>query len=161
MALLAVMSTAMAEDNNRIEVDIPGIRTPAPEFTLTLKGKSVSLTEFTGKIVILNFWSLECRPCLAEMDSLDELSKRFHDKGLRVLAISIGDDPERVNQFSIDNHYSMIFLVDNARELRRKYKVNAVPITYVIGRDAKFLARFVGARDWSHPDIYNFIESLL
>ncbi len=70
----------------------------APDFSLTTEnGRTVSLNNFGGKVLLLNFWASWCPPCVEETPSLSELAREFGPKGLVVLAVSVDDKPEGVS----------------------------------------------------------------
>lgn len=108
----------------------------APELTsLDLNDKPVKLSDFKGKVVVLRFWSHGCLGCVAEMPAMDDLSKRYKDRGLVVLAVNVADPKEKVEQFVRDRHISYPVVLDPAHIAASKYRVSAVPTTFLIDRN--------------------------
>lgn len=140
--------------------DSPGVRQNAPEFVVSDSGRTFFLSEYKGKVVLLNFWSLECKPCIDEMDSLDILSRRFYDQGLRVIAIS-SDPRNKLKQYVGKHDYHFVIMHDENIKIRRLYEVKGLPTTYIIGRDGKFIARIIGSRDWGSDQIINYFSKRL
>jgi len=117
---------------------------PAPDFTLTdLNGNRVSLSQFVGKPVVINFWATWCPPCRAEIPHLIEAYER--EQGQVVfLAISV-DEPERiVRDFVEEQGMPFIILLDDGGKVASTYRVNSIPVTFFISRDGEITARYVG-----------------
>jgi len=139
---------------NETVLDKPGIRMLAPEFRLEdIKGSTnkkafVNLSSLKGKFILLNFWSLDCLPCLKEMKSLDQLARKYHFLGLRVVTVSVNGTKEQIRDYYLKNNWSFTMLIDNQRKVRRLYEVDVIPLSYLIGKDGRFIARLRGSRDW-------------
>ena len=117
---------------------------PAPDFTLTdLNGNRVSLSQFVGKPVVINFWATWCPPCRAEIPHLIEAYER--EQGQVVfLAISV-DEPERiVRDFVEEQGMPFTILLDDGGKVASTYRVNSIPVTFFISREGEITARYVG-----------------
>ncbi len=138
----------------------------APNFTLKdMKGGTVSLDALRGKVVVLNFWSKTCGPCLEEMPSLAELAQVVHDRSdVAVLAVSIDDGPEDVAptlQTVLRGPPPFTVLFDpDAKVVTSEYGTHLFPETWLIDKKGVIRARFDGAREWNNPLVVNFIDSL-
>jgi len=141
-------------------VDRPKVRLDAPDFSVRDFHKNHSLSEYKGSIVLLNFWSTECKPCIDEMESLDTLSRRFYDLGLRVIAIS-ADPKDKLKLFAEKHDYHFKILHDKDAKIRQMYEVMGLPTSYIIARDGKFLGRVIGSRNWRHEQIIHFFSQNL
>jgi len=128
------------------------VGTPAPNFTLPGRnGESISLFQFRGKVVVLDFWATWCGPCMQALPEVNRLARTYRRRGVVVLAIDVGDTKNAFKQWLSQNSAldSLIYLFD-ADSMRgggidaRLYKVDALPTTFVIGRDGKIAASFVG-----------------
>ncbi|MER3468893.1 MAG: TlpA family protein disulfide reductase [Thermoflexus sp.] len=127
------------------EAPRPGYRALA--FTLpALDGGTVSLTQFRGRAVILNFWATWCPPCRAEMPALQRVYARYADRGLVVLGLNAtaSDDPAAVRAFQ--QRYGLTFpiLLDESGTVNRTYGVAALPTTFFIGPDGQIREIVVG-----------------
>jgi len=142
--------------NAQDDFDKPKVRLDAPAFTAHDSEGVISLNQYMGKPVILNFWSLECRPCIEEMQSLDTLSRHFDENKLKIIAIS-SDSNNRLKQYIKKHQHHFRILHDKNAVIRNMYEVKALPTTYIIGRDGKFLARIIGARDWMDQSIFKIL----
>lgn len=113
---------------------------PAPGFELTgLDGKIYSLKNLRGKIVILNFWFIACKPCVNEMPVLNSIKKKYDPKKVVFLALSL-DSKAAVNAF-LQNHQFNYVMLPDAAPVHQKYHLNAYPTSIVI--DARGIISFV------------------
>ena len=118
----------------------------APDFQLqNLDGQSVSLSDFIGKPVLINFWATWCPPCRAEMPHLQEISDEWSDKGLVLLAVNVGDSPSKVEKFMQDNNLSLPVLLDPKETIVQKYYIRALPTTFFIDTEGVVQSKIVGA----------------
>jgi cytochrome c biogenesis protein CcmG/thiol:disulfide interchange protein DsbE len=135
----------------------------APDFTLpTLKGDTLTLSDFGGRVVVLNFWATWCGPCVKEMPTLERLADRLADRGLSVLAVSLDmGDPKRVADFVRGYGWRLPVLLDPLAQVGDAYAIRAMPTTYVIGPDGNIRGRSFGAQEWDTPAAVALMESLL
>jgi peroxiredoxin len=134
----------------------------APDFTLDdICGKKVTLSQFKGKVIILNFWSIWCGPCLAEIPSLNKLYLEFKDKGLVVLAIA--EDPAEKPVRSYIKEKGLVFpvLMDKERKVYFKYSLYGIPVSFLIDKKGFIVEKFIGERDWNSTQMKGKISSLL
>jgi cytochrome c biogenesis protein CcmG, thiol:disulfide interchange protein DsbE len=134
----------------------------APDFTLpTIDGKQVSLREYRGKVVFLNFWATWCIPCREEMPGLERLHQTYQSQGLAIISIDLKESAEQVKAFLQQHGLSFPALLDQSGSVFRDYLVAGMPTTYLIGRDGMLLARGVGGRDWLRAEGQEFIKELI
>jgi peroxiredoxin len=132
------------------ETPSPLVGKPAPPFTLKgVKGSTVSLASYKGKVVLLDFWATWCRPCRIEMPRVEALHKEFKAKGLVVFGVNFAEDPATVKGFLAQNPYTMPILLDTKGEAGQLYEADAIPTLVVIGKDGKISAYFRGVREES------------
>lgn len=118
----------------------------APDFTLTdLDGKKVSLSDFRGQYVYLNFWASWCSPCKGEMPDIEKMHKEFKEEGLVVLAVDMGEGKAEVEEFIKSSGYTFRVLLDPDQSAAEKYGVTAIPASYFIDRDGNIAEKKVGA----------------
>ena len=136
----------------------PRIGSPAPDFTITDAGQTVSLSQFRGKPVVLNFWATWCPPCVEEMPSLVQLHKELGDQ-VTILAVSEDDDDKAYQQFIHDHNIDLLTVRDTKRnnELYGSFKF---PETYIIDRQGKIVRKFIGSADWTSPEIVQYLGKL-
>ncbi len=131
---------------------------PAPDFTVSDGSTSVHLADYRGKVVLLNFWWSQCGPCIEELPSLLQL---HHDKpDLAVLAVSIDEDPDAYFSFILRRHVDLITVRDPTQSAAKLFHTDMWPETYVIDRRGHIRRKFVGAQDWSSPEVRAFLKTL-
>lgn len=113
-----------------------------------MDGVSVRLSEYEGKVLLLDFWATWCKPCVKIMPRLDALHREHAENGLEVLGISIDEDPETVKDFLEKKNVDYRIAVDDAENPTWSgWSVKAVPTTFLIDRDGNIVARWVGEPD--------------
>lgn len=134
----------------------------APDFTLSsVDGTQVSLQQYKGKVIFLNFWATWCIPCREEMPALEKLHHAYREQDLVVLAIDLKESAEQVKAFFQQHALSFPSVIDANGSVFRAYSVTGMPTTYLIGRDGAILARGIGGRDWTRPEAHELIRELL
>src|SRR5947207_6305326 len=120
----------------------------APDFTLqTLDGKTVHLSDFRGKGVLLNFWATWCQPCKIEMPWFAELQKQYGPQGLQILGVAMDDaSPEESEKFAHDLGVNYPILLGNEAVGDAYGGVQFLPATFYIGRDGKVLDKVFGLK---------------
>ena len=136
---------------------------PAPGFTLnTLNGRKVSLKDFKGKVVFLNFWATWCPPCVAEMPAMDVLHKKFKDKGLFVIAVNSEESVNKVSKFIKKRNYTFLVLLDEDGSVANdSYRAIGFPTTYLIDKLGNVVGKAEGARDWDSRESVKLLEEIL
>jgi peroxiredoxin len=135
---------------------------PAPDFTLKdLQGNAVTLSEFKGKVVFLNFWATWCPPCRVEMPSMERLYEVYGDRGFVMLAVNVEQAAEPVLAFLKENPHAFPILLDPDARVQRLYGVYRFPETFLIDQDGTVVEHYLGARDWSSVDFLAKIKSML
>lgn len=138
-------------------------RVPAPDFALPdTSGKTVRLSDFSGKVVLLNFWATWCRECVEELPELESLHAKYKDKGLAVIAIAIDRKAETVADYLLKNPLFFTVLADSRGEVFIKsYTVFGVPATFLIARDGSIADRLVGRQPMTSGSFTRRIENLI
>ncbi len=123
--------------------------TIAPDFTLKdLQGNPVKLSDFRGKVVLLNFWATWCPPCRYEMPFVESVYQEQAAKGFVVLAVSIDDDPAAVPQFVKEFGLTFPVVIDTPdKRVSNLYRLYPIPTSYFIDRDGVIRDVHVGAMD--------------
>ena len=119
---------------------------PAPDFRLeNLDGQSISLSDFRGKPILLNFWATWCPPCVAEMPYLQQVYEEWSGKGLVVLAVNIGENPTEVKRFLQAHDLSLPVLLDTEENTAEKYNITGIPASFFIDSDGIIQQKIIGA----------------
>ena len=138
----------------------PRIGKAAPDFVVQDAERRVTLSQFKGQVVVLNFWASWCPPCVAETPSLVRMQQKLKDKGVVVVAISADEDDGAYHRFI--NKYGMDFVTvrDPSAKIQHMYGTIQIPETYIIDRDGVLRRKFANAFDWSTPEVTDFLSKL-
>ncbi len=131
---------------------------PAPDFTVADGTTSVHLASYRGQVVLVNFWATWCGPCIVELPSLLQL---HHDQpNLAILAVSVDEDPDAYSRFLVRRHVDLTTVRDPGETAAKLFHTDMWPETYVIDRKGIIRRKFIGAQDWSSPEIREFLKNL-
>ena len=137
-------------------------REPAPDFRLPdLAGKSVTLSDYRGKVVFLNFWATWCGPCRFEAPSLQRLYERMAGEDFEILAVSLDDRKEVIRSFAVQYDLHFPILWDQDQKVSRLYGVTGVPFSVLIDRRGQIVFTIFGAREWDSNLWIESIENVL
>jgi len=122
----------------------------APDFSLPeLNGQSLQLSNYRGKVVLLDVWATWCTPCREETPHLVELQDKYRGQGLQIIGVSMDDSPEPVRDFYQRFHMNYPVGMGNAMIGELYGGVLGLPIAFLIGRDGRIEAKHIGATDLS------------
>jgi peroxiredoxin len=137
---------------------------PAPDFSLSdLNDKPYRLSDFRGKVVLLNFWATWCKPCREEMPSMEVLYKNFEKDGLVILAVSIDrvTTTKDIPPFIKGMNLTFPVLIDSWGQTDKPYKRMGVPETFIIDQQGVIREIVIGPRDRTRLDSRPVITQLL
>ena len=137
----------------------PRIGSEAPDFTVTDNNRTVTLSQFKGKPVVLNFWATWCPPCVEEMPSLVQLQERTRDK-VTVIAVSLDVDDSAFQRFLKDHKLNMVTVRDADQKSNSLYGTYKFPETYIIDSKGIIRRKFVGPVNWNDPQIEQYLRDL-
>ncbi len=138
----------------------PRIGEAAPDFTVQDSERKVTLSQLKGQVVVLNFWATWCPPCIEEMPSLLDMQRKMKDKGVTVLAVSIDDDAGAYHKFLIDHRVDLLTVRDDRHASNALYGTFKFPESYIIDRNGVMRRKFIGAVDWTQPEVVEFLGKL-
>lgn len=135
----------------------------APDFSLTNQaGKAVTLGDYRGKVVLINFWATWCSPCVSEMASLDRLYQKYKDKNFDLLAISVDEGGwDEVGAFLKNHPVTFPIVIDGDYKVADLYGTYRVPETYLINAEGKIVDKILGAQEWDSPEMLSLIEKAI
>lgn len=136
------------------------IGSAAPDFTVHDSEKTVTLSQFKGQVVVLNFWATWCPPCVEEVPSLVQMQQRMKAKGVTVVAVSIDEDESAYRQFVKDHGMNLLTVRDPEQKTSKLYGTAGWPETYVIDRSGVTRRKFIGPVDWTEPDVIEYLGKL-
>lgn len=159
LAAALYAGTVYAEKTQPLHA-VPG--TPmAPDFTLKdTNGKLYKLTDYRGKVVIVNFWTTWCPPCRFELPSMERAYQQFKAEDVEILAINVGEDADTIFTFTVDYPVTFPLLMDLDSRVINDYPVIGLPTTYVIDTRGRLVYRAIGTREWDDPDLVRKVMAL-
>ena len=138
----------------------------ADDFALTIDGKPQRLSDYRGKVVVLNFWASWCPPCVEEAPALNRLQRHIEPLGGTILGVSIDEDPAAYQKFLKD--FEIVFptwrdpnVQDNKSKIALGYGTSLIPETYVIDRHGKIARKLVSAQQWDSPEMLAYFDAIL
>lgn len=124
----------------------PQVGEPAPDFEFQdSKEQTTYLSDFSGEVVLVNFWATWCGPCTYEMPFIQQVYDEWMGTGLVVLAINIGESADTVTSFVEEHGFSFPVLLNTNREVAERYSIEYIPTTFFIDEDGIIQYIEVGA----------------
>lgn len=143
----------------------PAIGKAAPLFEIrTLEGNNLSLSDFRGKVVLIEFWATWCPPCKASIPEIEALKKKFNDNDLVVLGINLdegSDIKDRVAAFKEAYRITYPIGLDSEGKVSSKYRVSSIPMIYLLDRDLRVARIYTGYTPGMGEKIAKEIKALL
>jgi peroxiredoxin len=155
---VAAFAFALHEFNRRSAAS-PGARITsvehslAPDFSLPqLSGEKLTLSDYRGKVVLLDFWATWCDPCREEVRQFVELQNKYRDQGFQMIGVSMDDSPEPVRDFYQQFKMNYPVVMGNAKTGELYGGVLGLPIAFLVGSDGRIYSKHTGAIDISSLD---------
>ncbi|NQV84209.1 MAG: TlpA family protein disulfide reductase [Rhodospirillales bacterium] len=134
---------------------------PAPDFALeNLDGDIVKISDFRGKVVIVNFWATWCPPCRFEIPSMQRAWNIVSKEGIVMLAIHVGGNPDRVMQFAADFDVDFPVLMDQKSDVIKQWPVRGLPTTVIVDPKGSMVLQAIGSREWDDKALLDQIRAL-
>ncbi len=136
------------------------IGSAAPDFSFDLNGKPARLSEFRGKVVVLNFWATWCAPCIEETPALNRMHQQIASSGGMVLGVSIDEDEAQYRKFLADQQITFPTFRDPSKNIATSYDTFGWPETYIIDRNGKIARKIIGPQVWDSPEMIAYLKRL-
>ncbi len=134
----------------------------APEFTITAdNGRTMTVSNFGGRLLVLNFWATWCQPCVEEVPSLDQFAKAMAGSGVVVLGVSVDKDPKVYRAFLDRTHVSFTTARDPEAKISADYGTFKYPESYIIDSKGKVVQKIIGAANWTDGSMVEAVKSFL
>jgi thiol-disulfide isomerase/thioredoxin len=134
----------------------------APGFDLPLlAGGRLALDSRQGKVTLVNFWATWCKPCEEEMPAMDRLHGMLRHEGFELLAIAVDENRADVAEFQARLGVSFPILLDPKQAISRQYQTTGFPESLLLDRQGRIVERYVGPREWDHPQYVERIRRLM
>ena len=123
--------------------------------------KPFKLSQWSEKILVINFWATWCPPCREEMPSLHRLAKRWLERGLVVITVAVADDKQRVTNYLEGIGMPFAVIHDQDQTINQQWDAYAVPTTLILDAHHRIRLRGLGAIDWDDPAIDQQLKAAL
>jgi len=141
-------------------VELPG-RVQAPDFDLPdLAGVTHRLSDYRGRAVLVSFWAVWCAPCRRELPALAVLRAKLRGTRTALLAVNLGDAPERIAAFLADHPAPGLPILLGGKAIAHDWHVQALPVAYAVDGDGILRLGALGERDWNSPDVTRQLRAL-
>lgn len=150
-------------ENSSDKIAIENPQTPTKQKSIDFKlkdlnGKEVSLNDFKGKNVLLNFWATWCPPCKAEMPDIEKFYQENKNSDLVILAVNLGEDKQTVKSFIDKNKYNFDILLDSNQDVATKYNIVSIPTSFFIDKEGNIVSKKIGAM--TIEEMKSYVNSL-
>ncbi len=129
----------------------------------TIDKEIAKLSDYKGKVIILNLWATWCVPCGMEMPSMEKLHKRFAENDFVMIALNVENNitKDKITKYLNKHNYTFMVAHDTFYEGQQNYFTGSTPITYIIGKDFNIKGRVLGTVDWYSQPAISLIEELI
>ena len=143
---------------------LPDEPKPAPAVSFVdASGATKSLSDYKGKVTAVHFWATWCAPCRSELPTVNAMAESLAGNNIAILPLSVDrDGPEVVSTFYQENDIDALPLfVDDGLKAFRAFKLAGIPATVFVDEDGNEIARVLGDRDWSKPEVTELVRKLV
>ena len=140
---------------------VPHIPPPVDINLMDINGQQVTLSDFKGKIVFLNFWTTWCPECRIEMPSMEKLHGRFKEQGFAMIAVNLQEPALRVKDFLKKYPLTFTILLDSKGKIGPQFGIRAVPTTFIIDKNGGIIGKALGSRHWYSKESMSLFEHLI
>jgi peroxiredoxin len=159
------MSTRIAALAAALAITLPalaGTNAPAPAFTLASNGgKAVSLAQYQGQVVMINFWASWCGPCRQEMPLLESIYKKYNKLGFTMIGVNVEPDSKAADDWLKATPVSFPILYDKDSKVSKLYDVQGMPSTVIIDRTGKLRVLHRGYKPGDENEYLDSIRALI
>jgi thiol-disulfide isomerase/thioredoxin len=135
---------------------------PAPQFTLAARGgRDVSLAQYHGQVVMINFWASWCGPCRQEMPLLESIYKKYKGAGFTLLGVNVEPDSKAADEWLKQTPVSFPILYDRDSKVSKLYDVAGMPSTAIIDRSGKLRMLHRGYKPGDENEYLDSIRALI
>lgn len=142
-------------------IKVPPTNDPVRVNLKDIKGKNISLSDFKGKIVFLNFWTTWCPTCRIEMPSMEKLHQKFKNKDFAMVTVNLRESASKVKAFFKKFKLTFTALLDSTGEVGASFGIRAIPTTYILDKTGRIIGRVNGPREWDSKAAIALFENLM
>lgn len=138
----------------------PHVGAAAKDFSVQDSDHQISLNQFRGQVVVVNFWATWCPPCNQELPSIMDMQNRMRSHGVVVLGVSIDVDGDAYHRFLKERSVNFVTVRDPEQKVANMYGTSGWPESYIIDRQGVLRRKVVGPINWDSPEVMQFLSKL-
>jgi thiol-disulfide isomerase/thioredoxin len=142
-------------------IKVPPAKDPVVINLKDVNGQNVSLSEFKGKIVFLNFWTTWCPTCRIEMPSMEKLHQKLKNKDFAMVTINLQESASQVKAFFKEFKLTFTALLDSGGEVGASFGIRAIPTTFILDKTGRIIGQVNGPREWDSKAAIALFENLM
>ena len=158
---MKLLSTSLALLLAFLNPSLANAQPTAPGFSLSGDSGQVTLSDYRGKVVYLDFWASWCPPCRASFPWMNDLQKKYEKKGLEIIAVNLDKDRSSIKDFIAATQPQFTIAYDPEGTLAERYEVMGMPSSYLIDRNGKLHSTHIGFREKDKTTLEQQIIQLL
>jgi len=142
-------------------IKVPPAEDPVRINLKDMNGNNISLSDFKGKIVFLNFWTTWCPTCRIEMPSMEKLHQKLKNEDFAMVTINLQESASQVKAFFKEFKLTFTALLDSTGEVGASFGIRAIPTTYIIDKTGRIIGLVSGPREWDSKAAIALFENLM
>lgn len=160
---IAATTSSVAVEATSVTEETADVKKTRADFSMTLKnskGKTVSLADYKGKVIFINFWATWCPPCIAEMPSINAMYNDIDLDKVEVLMVSFDRSFSKAIDYINRNNFGFdVYELDGP--IPAMYNTRSIPTTYIIDAEGNLAFRHTGTADYNRQDFKDFLKTLM
>ena len=142
-------------------IKVPPAEDPVRINLKDMNGNNISLSDFKGKIVFLNFWTTWCPTCRIEMPSMEKLHQKLKNEDFAMVTINLQESASQVKAFFKEFNLTFTALLDSTGEVGASFGIRAIPTTYILDKTGRIIGLVSGPREWDSKSAIALFENLI
>ena len=142
-------------------IKVPPAEDPVRINLKDMNGNNISLSDFKGKIVFLNFWTTWCPTCRIEMPSMEKLHQKLKNEDFAMVTINLQESASQVKAFFKEFKLTFTALLDSTGEVGASFGLRAIPTTYILDKTGRIIGLVSGPREWDSKAAIALFENLI
>lgn len=142
-------------------IKVPPAKDPVRINLKDMNGKNISLSDFKGKIVFLNFWTTWCPTCRIEMPSMEKLNQKLKNTDFAMVTINLQESASQVKSFFEEFKLTFTALLDSTGEVSALFGIRSIPTTYILDKTGRIIGLVSGPREWDSKTAIALFENLI
>jgi thiol-disulfide isomerase/thioredoxin len=142
-------------------LELPQTTDPVEIRLQDINGNLVSLSDFRGRIVFLNFWTTWCPTCRVEMPSMEKLHQKFKDQDFAMVTVNIQESAAQVEKFYKNFKLTFTTLLDTTGEVAIGFRIRSIPTTFILDKSGRIIGTIMGPREWGAKKAVALFEHLI